>query len=125
MSCRPANVFIVDDSRVIQCLLEDMLSELPSARLVGKAETADEAIAGILQSHPDCVFLDLNLRQGTGLSVLQAVHPQAPEIVFVVMTNNEGERYRQACMAAGADHFLDKTNELGKLRYTLDCLDLK
>ena len=125
MSHRPANVYIVDDSRVIQCVLADMLGELPSARIVGMAETASDAITGILDSHPDCVFLDLNLREGTGLSVLQAVHPKAPEIVFVVMTNNEGEKYRQACLAAGADHFLDKTNELSKLKYTLDGLDLK
>ncbi|MBV8466442.1 MAG: response regulator transcription factor [Burkholderiales bacterium] len=121
---RPARIFIVDDSRVIQMMLADMFSEIPSVEIVGTAETEDEAIAGILEKRPDCVLLDMQLKRGDGVSVLQAVRPKAPDIVFLVMTNNEGEKYRRACMAAGACHFLDKTNEFNKIRYVIDGLDL-
>ncbi|MGQ5523747.1 response regulator [Chitinimonas sp. PSY-7] len=122
---RTANIFIVDDSRVIQAVLTEMLAELPGVSIVGMAETAEDAIAGIQRTLPDCVFLDLHLRSGTGLSVLQTIHAQLPDIVFIVMTNNEGEAYRGACMAAGASHFLTKTTELEKLKYVIGALDLK
>jgi DNA-binding NarL/FixJ family response regulator len=115
---RPARLFIVDDSRVIQMMLADMFSEVPGVEIVGTAETEAEAIEGILEKQPDCVLLDMQLKQGDGVAVLQAVHPKAPNIVFLVMTNNEGERFRRACMAAGACHFLDK------IRYVIDGLDL-
>jgi DNA-binding NarL/FixJ family response regulator len=114
----------VDDSRVIQMMLADMFSEVPGVEIVGTAETETEAIEGILEKQPDCVLLDMQLKHGTGISVLQAVHPKAPNIVFLVMTNNEGEKFRRACMAAGACHFLDKTNEFKKIRYVIDGLDL-
>jgi len=121
---RLARLFIVDDSRVIQQLLGDMFGEMPGVEIVGRAETAHEAIDGILATRPDCVLLDMQLKQGDGMEVLHAVHPKEPGIVFLVMTNNEGERYRRACMAAGACHFLDKTNEFSKIRYVIDGLDL-
>ncbi|MBV8657294.1 MAG: hypothetical protein JO142_05645, partial [Burkholderiales bacterium] len=45
---RLARLFIVDDSRVIQQLLGDMFGEMPGVEIVGRAETAHEAIDGIL-----------------------------------------------------------------------------
>ncbi|WP_374350167.1 response regulator [Chitinimonas sp.] len=124
MNRRRARLLIVDDSRVIRELLGQMFGEMPGVELLGYAETADDAIAAILAQRPDCVLLDLNLKSGTGINVLQAIHPQLPKVVFIVMSNNEGEKYRQACMAAGACHFLDKTNDFNKIRFVVDCLDL-
>lgn len=124
MTARAARIFIVDDSRVIRELLGQMFGEMPGVEVVGYAETADQAIADILRLNPDCVMLDMQLKSGSGMDVLHAVHPQAPDIVFIVMTSNEGERFRQVSMRAGACHFLDKTTEFAKIRYVIDGLDL-
>jgi DNA-binding NarL/FixJ family response regulator len=121
---RKARLFIVDDSRLIRELLGQMFGEMPRVEIVGFAESADDATEAILRLQPDCVLLDLNLKVGNGMSVLHAVHPAAPKIVFIVMSNHEGETYRQACLAAGASHFLDKTNDFNKIRFVVDCLDL-
>lgn len=103
------NVYIVDDSAAIRSRLVDMLSRIEGVSIVGEAATANDAIAGILDARPHSVLLDLNLMGRAGIDVLRAVHPQAPEIVFVVLTNHSEPQYRTACTKAGARYFLDKS----------------
>jgi len=47
------------------------------------------------------------------------VHPRAPEIAFVVLTNQAEPQYRRACSAAGARYFLDKTREFERVAEVL------
>jgi DNA-binding NarL/FixJ family response regulator len=108
-------VFIVDDMPAMRTRLRELVDEVPEASVVGDAGTKDEAIAGILATHPACVLLDYQLIGGTGVDVLRAVHPQMPGTVFVVLTNHPDPQYRRACMAAGASHFLDKSTEFDRI----------
>lgn len=104
-------VFIVDDVPSMRERLRELVGEVPDVEVVGDAGTPADAIAGILEKHPACVLLDYQLIGGTGVDVLRAVHDRAQNTVFVVLTNHPDPQYRRACMAAGADHFFDKSTE--------------
>lgn len=112
---RTNHVFIVDDSVWIRVRLAEALGRLPDVMVVGEAASANEAVAGILRTRPDSVLLDLNLMGRTGLDVMRAVRPKAPEIVFVVLTNHSESQYRDACMEAGARYFLDKSQDFDRV----------
>lgn len=118
----PVKVYIVDDSLVIRERLVELIDAMPEAQVVGEAESAADAIAGILQVHPDCVVLDLQLRESNGLSVLRAVHPQAPDIVFMVLTNHASAQYCRLCMTSGAKYFFDKSNEVSRVREAISAV---
>lgn len=105
------SVYIVEDSDSIRARLVDMLGEVDGLRIVGEAESADSAVAGILGTQPDAVVLDIHLTGGSGLDVLRQVHRMSPEIMFIVLTNYPTPQYRHSCMLAGASHFLDKSSE--------------
>jgi two-component system response regulator DevR len=109
-------VFIVEDSPSIRSRLVEMLGEIDGVCVVGEADTPAAAVAGIQATKPHCVVLDFQLIGGTGVDVLRAVHPAHPEIGFVVLTNHPNAQYRRLCQAAGADWFLDKSVEFGKLK---------
>jgi DNA-binding NarL/FixJ family response regulator len=109
-------VFIVEDSPPIRDHLVEMLGDLSGVAVVGHAETPDDAIAGILRTHPDCVVLDYQLIGGTAVDVLRAIHPQSPQVVFLVLTNHPIPQYRRVCLEAGASCFFDKSLEFGKVR---------
>ena len=115
METRPTHVYIVDDSQPVRARLAHLLASLPHVRVVGEASSASEAIAGILRAKPDSVLLDLNLLGSTGMDVMRKVHPQAPEVVFIVLTNHFETQYRDACFNAGAAYFLDKSCDLDKV----------
>ena len=108
-------VYIVDDSSEIRMRLAALIERVPGTNVGGQAACASDAIAGIRESGPDCVLLDLNLIGGSGLEVLRTIHKEAPGIVFIVLTNHAEPQYRNACMKAGAAHFLDKSTEFDRV----------
>ena len=115
MENAPTHIYIVDDSTAIRARLADMLGRMNGVRVVGEAGAASQAVAEILSLRPHSVLLDLNLNGSSGMQVLRAIHPQAPEIVFVVLTNHGEPQYRRACERAGASYFLDKSTEFERV----------
>ena len=108
-------IYVVDDSPAIRARLMEMLGRMDGVSVVGEAASASEAILGILRTHPDSVLLDLHLMGRTGIDVMRAVLPQAPETVFVVLTNLAEPQYRRACEKAGAAYFLDKSADFDRV----------
>ena len=117
-------VFVVEDSPAIRERLVEMLAHVEVATVVGEAETAVDAIAGIRECAPDVVLLDLHLRDGNGLDVLWASRGASPRPTFFVLTNDTSERQRSSCMAAGANHFLDKSLDFLRVTEIISSFEL-
>jgi two-component system response regulator DesR len=115
----PLKVFLADDSAAIRRRVADLLAA-GRVDIVGEAETPQACIAGILAVHPDVVVLDVQLEGGTGLQVLRTVRQAAPEVAFVVFSNNAGPAYRKRYLGEGAVRFLDKSTEFGQLAGAVD-----
>ncbi|MEJ7929013.1 response regulator transcription factor [Ramlibacter sp. AN1015] len=115
MASQPApRVFLADDSGMIRSRLAALL-DTHHMTVVGQAATPEGCIDGILASHPQVVVLDVQLEGGTGLQVLRAVRSAAPDIAFVVFSNNAGPAYRKRYLGEGAAFFLDKSREFEHL----------
>ncbi len=107
------NVFIVDDSAQLRSRLIERLEELPQVQVVGHAERSASAIAAITSVRPDVAVVDLQLAGGdSGLTVLEVIKCLKPAPLVIVLTNCPYPQYRERCLAAGAEHFYDKTTEL-------------
>ncbi|HEU0200955.1 MAG TPA: response regulator transcription factor [Burkholderiaceae bacterium] len=109
------NVFVVDDAHEIRKRLVAMLRRVADVNVVGEAESVQGAIEGLNATAVDVVLLDLQLTDGNGLSVLAAVKPQRPGLRVIVLSNFANTQYREASLAAGADVFLDKSKEFGRV----------
>ena len=116
-------VFVVDDIPSMRERLRELLDDIDGVEIVGDAGSLDDATAGILRTHPDCVLLDYQIEGGTGLDVLRAVRPRSPEVEFIVLTNHATAQHRRACLDAGARFFLDKSTEFGAIRAALAEID--
>jgi two-component system, NarL family, response regulator DevR len=108
-------VFIVDDSSVVVERLVDLLQDVPGAVLAGQAGDVPQAIHGIRQAKPDALILDLQMPGGTGLDVLRAIRADYPHLHILICTNYPYAQYREECLTAGADFFLDKSVEFGRI----------
>lgn len=118
-STETTDVFIVEDSPAIRARLVELLNMIDNVRVVGEADTPASAVQGIFDTHPDCVVLDIQLIGGTGIEVLRAVTPRAPNIDFIVLTNHATPQYRRFYMEAGARWFFDKTEEFERIKEAL------
>lgn len=108
-------VFIADDSRVVVERLAGLLEEVPGAQFVGRAGDVLQAVLGIEHMKPDALILDLHMPGGSGLDVLRAIRAGHPELCVVVCTNYPYPEYREECLTAGANFFLDKSTEFEKI----------
>ena len=73
------------------------------------------ALAAVKRDCVDVIILDLHLKQGTGFGVMRALAatPMKPRII--VLTNYDLPEYKNAAIALGATHFLDKARDYGRL----------
>lgn len=118
-------IFIVEDSPVIRANLIDTLEELAPVSVVGWSDGEAGALAWLAE-HPDgwdLLIVDLFLKQGSGLGVLQACQQRPPARRLVVFSNYATIDLRMKCMALRADAVFDKSNEIdGLIDY---CIDLQ
>lgn len=109
--------YIVEDNPTIRENLIATLEELGGIAPVGFAETEREGI-NWLTGHGrqwDLAIVDLFLKQGSGLGVLQACHERDPQQKVVVLTNYATPDIRTRCQQLGVDAVFDKSNDIDAL----------
>lgn len=122
MAARPKptvdiRTYLVEDNATIRENLVGTLEELASVQPLGWAETEKEATAW-LAGHPDgwdLAIVDLFLKQGSGLGVLEACRRRADSQRVVVLSNYATPDMRKRCAELGADAVFDKSNEIDSL----------
>jgi two-component system OmpR family response regulator len=109
--------YIVEDNATIRENLIGTLEELASIKPLGWAETENEA-KGWLAQHDgqwDLTIVDLFLKQGSGLGVLEACRGRPSTQRVVVLSNYATPDMRKRCSQLGADAVFDKSNEIDAL----------
>jgi diguanylate cyclase (GGDEF)-like protein len=109
------NIFLVEDSTAIRRLLVRRLDSMPGMRVVGEAAGERQALALIQWTQPDVVLLDLSLASGSGLNLVGQLRHAGYAGRIAVLTAQDADAYRRACMDVGADAFYDKASGLETL----------
>lgn len=78
------NTLIVDDELYSREELKHLLSYYPFIKIVGEAESGEEAIMKAIQLHPDVIFIDVEMPKISGMEVAQSLLKlkKVPLIVF-------------------------------------------
>ncbi|WP_325420095.1 response regulator [Aquabacterium sp.] len=115
-------MLIVEDLPRVQTLLRELIDEPGRFEVLAVADTEAQAIADYQALQPDAVIIDLSLRQGTGLGVISALRRRdtGKRPLLIVLTNHAFPVLEAACRSAGADHFLDKSRDVPKVRGLLE-----
>lgn len=115
MSDDVSSVLVVDDDYRVAGIHAAFVERVPGFVVVGKAQSAQEALTLARTLRPDLVLLDLYLPDGDGLDVVRALleYPDPPAII-VITAAREIASVRQA-MQLGALHYLVKPFRFGVL----------
>ncbi len=108
-------VLLVEDSKVLTERLTEAIRQIPQVELVGTADTEAAAVASATREAVDVIILDLHLKQGTGFGVMRALATTQLKPRIIVLTNYDLPEYKNAAIALGATHFLDKARDYGRL----------
>ncbi|MES2633198.1 MAG: response regulator [Pseudomonadota bacterium] len=109
--------YIVEDSQTIRDNLIETLNELALVDAVGIAETEHEGKKWLAQNDDywDLAIVDLFLKEGSGLNILEACRKRKPGQKIIVLSNHATDDVRWRCAQLGADAVFDKSTEIEKL----------
>jgi len=108
--------YIVEDNATIRENLVGTLEELASITSLGWSETEKDARAWLAaQRDWDLLIVDLFLKQGSGLGVLEACQDRGRGQRVVVLSNYATSDMRKRAAELGADAVFDKSNEIDAL----------
>lgn len=99
-------VLVEDDAGDALLVTEMLLDVAPEVRLT-RFTTLQAALDG-WPADADCVLLDLGLPDAVGLTALEKLRAQVPDIPVVVLTGRMDDRSGPEALAAGAQDFLVK-----------------
>ena len=101
MKAGKISALIVDDEALARRFIRRMLKDDSDVEVVGECSNGKEAVAFIRKQNPDLVFLDVQMPEMDGLSVLQTLGTeQLPQIIFTTA-------YEQYAVRAFELHALD------------------
>ena len=121
---RALRVYLVEDSPHVRDLLLDFLNVPGEIEIVGHADTEAESVADILAQPVDAVIVDLRLREGSGMGVIENLRKADlnPQPKIIVFTNHPFAEIRKRAAQLGADYFFDKSADYDSVRTTLQNL---
>ena len=111
----PLRAILVEDSRTIHDSLLPALDELANTQIVAWAKTSSVAthVLGDQRDQWQLIIVDLFLRAGTGLDVLEAAKDRKQGQHAIVLSNYVTDDMRRRCLQLGADAVFDKSTEIG------------
>jgi len=106
---RALNVFIADDSEIIQQQLQSAISLIDGCKLVGTAGGNSNAIGPIRTLQPDFVIFDISMPHREGIRVLREIRQAVPLAQIAIFTGDPSVVLQEVCLEAGANFYLDKS----------------
>lgn len=103
-------VLIVDDSALMRKALKEIITTDPSLEVVGTARDGQDAIEKVHDLKPDVVTMDINLPQMDGLTSMQYIlhdYPEMPVIIISSLTT-EGALTTFEALELGAFDYIAK-----------------
>jgi DNA-binding NtrC family response regulator len=111
------SILVVDDDQTVRETLADYFDALGYVvRAVGTATAGRQAAA---EHAPDVVLVDLRLPDASGLTLLEALRADDPELGIIVLTGHADVPTAVRAMQQGALDFLEKPVDLDALALTV------
>ena len=100
---------IIDDQDDIRSINRRLLTQnFPDIEVIGEADSVDSGIELIMQTQPDLVLLDIEIKGGTGFNILQRVKPYNFMVIFITAFDDFAIK---AIKFSALDYILKPINE--------------
>lgn len=109
-------ILIVDDHMVVREGLKNFLADTPDLRIAGEAPNAREALSRIKAEEWDLVLLDISMPDQNGLTTLQQIRQEKPDLPVLIFSMLSEEEHAFSCLEAGACGFVSKDSTPEQLR---------
>jgi len=113
-------LLIVDDDALIRKSLQLVLDRAADITVVGTVENGAEAVQVCNTDLPEVILMDIRMPVMDGIAATRQIKKAYPQVRIMMLTTFDDKPNIQQALAAGADGYLLKTDEVsdiaGKLR---------
>ncbi|MEJ2763831.1 UvrY/SirA/GacA family response regulator transcription factor [Photobacterium sp. MCCC 1A19761] len=102
------NVFLVDDHELVRTGIRRLLEDVRGIKVVGEADSGEEAVKWCRQEHADIVLMDMNMPGIGGLEATRKILRFSPDVKIIVLTIHTENPFPTKVMQAGAAGYLTK-----------------
>jgi DNA-binding NarL/FixJ family response regulator len=113
---KPISVYLVDDIPELRELIRYGMEEDPDFEVVGEAGDGRTALAGIAETRPAAVLLDLSMPDMSGLEAIPEIREGDPEVAIIVLSGFSADRMGPKALERGADAYIEKGTPIQELR---------
>ena len=92
------------------------MEEDPCFEIVGEAGDGRTALAGIAETRPEAVLLDLSMPDMNGLEAIPEIREGDPDVAIIVLSGFAAERMGSISLDRGADGYIEKGTPIQDLR---------
>jgi DNA-binding NarL/FixJ family response regulator len=109
-------VAIADDHKIFRKGVILSLRIYPNIKFVQEADNGQDLLAGLAESQPDIVLMDLRMPQKDGIETTKEISKLYPDIKVLVLTMYEDERFVSHLMENGANGYLLKSADPAEIK---------
>ena len=102
------NILIVDDHELVRAGLKGILAVSSDYKVVGEAETGEQALELTKELQPDLVLMDINMPGIGGLEATRKLKQANPELKIIVLTMHKEGPFPSNLIKAGAKGYITK-----------------
>jgi DNA-binding NarL/FixJ family response regulator len=101
-------VLLVDDHPLVRRGIADVIAREADLEPCGEAADVHEALRELERTHPDLVLLDLTLRSGHGLELIEKIKSRDPRVKMLVSSMHDETLFAERVLQAGAMGYVTK-----------------
>lgn len=102
------NILLVDDHELVRTGIRKILDEVKGFKVIGEAQTGEEAVKFCRTTEPNVVLMDMNMPGIGGLEATKKIIRYAPEAKVIVLTVYTDDPIPTKVMQIGASGYLTK-----------------
>lgn len=108
-------ILIVDDHPIVRRGLRELVADEPDLEVCGEAEDVSQAIEQLETARPDVVVVDLTLKSGHGLELIQEIRARNDRIKMLVSSMHDETLFAERALRAGAAGYVSKQESPDKI----------
>jgi DNA-binding NarL/FixJ family response regulator len=108
VSSKKFRVMLVDDHPLVRRVLAEVIMREPDMEVCGEAADVQEAVAEVERTRPDIVVVDLTLKTGHGLELIERLKSRDPATKTLVSSMHDEMLFAERVLRAGAMGYVTK-----------------
>lgn len=109
------NVLIVDDHDLVRTGVRKILAEIAGIKVVGEAQTGEEAVKQVRQFNPHVVLMDVKMPGIGGFEATRKLLRMDPDLKILILTTVSNDLYPARLLQIGAAGYITKGSSMDEM----------